>query len=282
MQRAFFRGIRVALQRWPVVITLWLVSVVFGLGFAWAGGTWLHGALDRSLATRTLLDDLDPDVLIDLFMYHREGLYLLLVVAALLGAAYVLLWLWFHGVIVASVRAHAPATLGAAFRRGVDTVPVMAQLFVVAALVLALDTALIGGTAWALRRWTVASPSEVLRDGIVLGALGLWLGTYVVLVAIHDHARIRAGAAAEGALRAYGWAVRFVLRGGEPTLRLAVALNLSGVAVWVVYQTIGMNIPVSEGFGMTALVVWGELFLAARMFLRVWFFAAQSDLQSLA
>lgn len=279
MFRAYLRGARVALRCWPVAVCLWLTGAAFGALFALASGFWLTIALDRSLATRSLLRHLDADVFIDLYHHHWESFVMLLAVGALLALVYLGLSLWLHGVVVAAVRAPAGARLEELFRRGLDAVGVFARIYLVAAVALLVVSAAIGAAAWAALRWTATSPSPYVTESIAGAAAGLWALCCVLLVAVHDHARLRARAAAEGALTAYRWAAGFVLRGGEGAFLLALLLQTTTIAVWAGYHVLALRLPLGAVLDVTGSLLWGELFLLVRAGVRVWFFAAEGELQ---
>jgi hypothetical protein len=279
MLRTYLRGVRAALRCWPVAVCLWLINAAFGVLFALASGFWLTIALDRSLATRSLLRHLDAGVFIDLYHHHWEGFAMLLAVGALLALVYLGLSLWLHGVVVAAVRAPSGTPLGELFRRGVNAVGVFARIYLVAAGALLAVSAAIGATAWAGLRWTVTSPSPYVTESIAGAAAGVWVLCCVFLVAVHDHARIRARAAAEGALAAYRWAVAFVLRGGERAFLLALLLQATAFALWAGYHLLALREPLGAVLDVTGSLVWGEMFLLVRVGVRLWFFAAESELQ---
>jgi hypothetical protein len=277
MIRAFRRGLRTAAGRWPVALALWLIGVVSGAGFALAAAFWLGDALDASLATKTLLRDLDPNVFVDLYFHHWEGLRMLLPFAILMAAGYLLLWVWLHGVVVVAVR-WREATSRAAFRRGLETGPAYARLLLAAVLALAAFSTLVGGATWAGMRWAEGSSTALLGDSLIGGGVMLWSIGYVFLTAVHDHARIRVSATGERALAAYRWAWAFVLRGGERAFALALLLQLSAALLWAGFQLLSRRVPVGALLGVAWSFVWGELFLLVRMWVRVWFFAAQNEL----
>ncbi len=277
MSSAYLRGAVLAGRSWLLALVLWGINALFGVVFAFAGGYWLSLALDGSTATRTLLKDLDPNVLIDLYYHHGMSFRMLVVLAAFMGVVYALLWCWLHGVVIASVKG-VSGSASETWRRGLESAPVFSRLLVVASVVLAAFTALIGGAAWAAHRWTIASPSALLPYGIAAVAAVLWVIGAVFLTAVHDHARIRA-CAGGGAWAAYRWAWRFVVRGGERAFLLAAALQATGFALWIGHQAVSMKVPVTAIVGVTGSLLWGEVFLLARMWMRVWFFAAQSQLQ---
>lgn len=280
MFEALFRGCVRAAQLWPFVTVLWLVNVLFGVLFFLAASYWLALALDHSLATRTLLRDLDPNVLVDLYRHHGESFHLLLVSALLLAIGYLLLWFWLHGTVIFAVRAEKGMVSRAAWRSGLHTTAAIAWLFVFAALVMALFTASVVGAAWGLWRWTIASPQALLTYQIVGAAACVWAAGAVLLTAIHDHARIRVCVTGEGAWTAYRWAWGFVLHGGERAFLLASSLQLVALSFWVTHQSIGIAFPVSALVGVVGALVWGQMLLFVRMWIRVWFFAAQSELQA--
>jgi hypothetical protein len=279
MLAALFRGSVKAVRLWPLVTVLWLINAVFGILFFVAAAYWLSLALDHSLATRTLLRDLDPNVLVDFYHHHGESFRLLVAVAALMAIGYVLLWFWLHGTVIFAVRAQRGTVSRAAWRSGLHTTAGMAWLFLIAAVALAILTGLVAVAAWAAWRWTIASPAPMLTYRIIGAAALIWVGGVVLLTAVHDHARIRVCATGEGPWAAYGWAWRFVLRGGEKAFLLAAALQLIALSLWVTHQSIGMAFPVGALVGLAGALVWSQMFLFVRMWIRVWFFAAQSELQ---
>ena len=270
MWSAYLGGFRAMLRRWPLVLALWLIGVAFGLAFALAAQAWLAMALEGSLATRALAHRLDADVFVDLWYHHGEGLRMLGVLAAVLAAAHATVWWYLDGVVVAAVRGDESAP----WRDGIGLTPVMARLSVLAAVVVLLWSGAVAGPAWAAMRSTREHPGAFLWYQIGGVALAVWLGGMVVLVAVHDHARLRAALTGAGALRAYGWALRFVPWGHERALALALVLQASAAGLFVVGESAAM----SPAFGLTASLLIGEGFLLARSAVRVWFFTAQRRL----
>lgn len=279
MMRAYRVGARAAAQRWPLILIVWLTSVAFGLTFALASGAWLTDALDGSLATRTLFHSLDSDVLVDLWYHHREGLRALLILGMVLLAVHTVLWWWLHGVIIASLQLPAGGR-GRAWTQGLELAPAMTALWVIAVIVLALFTSVIGWAVYALVDATRSDPAALLWDQIVAAAAILWVIGYVFLVAVHDHARLRVRRAGQSAAAAYRWALGFVVRGGERAFPLACALQVSAAVLWLVYQAIGLTVPMTAVLGLTGSLLWGEVFLLVCMWIRVWSFAAQNELQA--
>lgn len=275
MWSAYVGGFRGVLRRWPLVLALWLIGAAFGIAFTLASQAWLATALEGSLASRTLAHRLDPDVLVDLWYHHGEGLRMLGVVAGLLAVLHAVLWWWLDGVIVASV---ADAD-GDAWRRGLGLAPVMARLYALAMLVAALWSGAVAAPAWALLRATGEHSGAYLWYQIAGAALLVWLLGMGLLVAVHDHARLRAGIGGLSAHRAYAWALRFVLRDGEAPIRLALLLQLSALAIAAAGEAAGVALPLRDLVGLTGTLVLGEVFLLARTAMRVWFFTAQRRLQ---
>lgn len=279
MWRVLYTGASLASACWPVAIALWLVNLVFGAVFAFASGYWLYLALDDSLASRTLLRDLDPNVLIDLFFHHGEGLGLLLLVAALLAVVYLSLWFCFHGVIISAVRAPAEATLRDVWLAGLQATSPMARVFSLAMLMMAVLCGTVGLAVWGGLRWTVASPTGMLWSYITFAGLLTWAIATVFLTAVHDHARIRACISQEGALKAYRWAFWFVLGGRRNAYSLALVLQSVGLGLWLTFQWVSSSFPTDQLVGVTGSLVLGALFMLVRMWVRVWVFASESQLQ---
>lgn len=280
MFRAFVHGARLAVKCWPLALALWIINALLGIALGCAAGYWLAIALDGSFATHGLLKDLDPNVLIDLYFHHFSSFRILVFIVALTAVAYVLLWCWLHGAVILSAQSGGALRVREALHRGWELSFTMFELFLIAAAILLAFSILL----WALLRplilWTMESGSEVLPAAIAAGGGVLWLLGFILLVAIHDHARIRACSAGGSSVASYRWAARFVVRGGEPAYLLALALNLTALAVWVLYASVAIQIPTSNSAGVAGALVWGQLLVYSRMALRIWFFAAQSDLQS--
>jgi hypothetical protein len=278
MLRAYLAGIRTGARCWGLVTVLWLIEALFGAAFAIASGMWLTGALDGSLATRTLFRRIDADVLVDLWVHHQEGLRVLLALAAVLAALHTIVWWWLHAVVVAGVQ-RPPARERAPWIAGLAYTPAFAALFAIAATVLGVCAAVVGSGAYALIRATRTDPSPLVWEHIGAAAVVVWAPAYVFLTAVHDHARIRVCRAESGAVAAYHWAFGFVLRGGERALPLAVLVQLTALAVWVGSAALGLAVPLTAEVGLTSSLVIGELWIWLRVWTRVWSFAAQSELQ---
>ena len=275
MFAAYVGGFRAALRRWPLVVALWLIGGAFGAAFALASAAWLDMALEGSLASRTLIQQIDPDVLVDLWYHHGEGLRMLAVVAGLLAVAHTVLWWYLDGVVVASLRDEDREP----WRIATTLVPVMARLYGLAIGMTLLWSGAVAGPAWAVVRSTREHPGAWLWYQLGAVAVVVWLLGMLVLVAIHDHARLRAGLAGDGALRAYGWAAGFVLHGGRRALPLALLLQLSAAAVLIAYELSGLLLPVADHVSLTLALLVGPLFMLARCLVRVWFFTAQRRIQ---
>lgn len=280
MGRAYLSGLQVALHRWPLLPILLLTAVLAGLSFSAICWQWLSLALDKSLATRTLLRDLDMNVFIDLFIHHRESLYMLLLCGVLLLVVFWFMWICLTGAVVVAVS-ESDRRLGECLRRGLELYPAYVRLALLSALVTVGVVALAFFVTRGLTRWTAESPSEMTYYWMV--ALGVGLAGVLLLFfsTVHDHARIRSAVVGTGAAAAYLWAMRYVGGGEWRALPLAVLLLTNAFAAWVAYQTIGMLIATNSASGVVVSLLWGQLLLVVRMLLRVWAFAAQAALQEL-
>lgn len=277
MGRAYICGFVRAARRWPVVLILFLGSLVAGLSFAAAAWVWLSVALGKSLATRSLLTDLNVQVFIDLFVHHGESLRMLGLAGFVLAVLFACLGVWLNAIAITAVGSEhsTPECLV----RGVQLYPTFLGLWAltnVCMLGSALALVLVGRL---LTRWTAESASEmtfyyVIAGSVLMGAL-LWL----FFATVHDHARVRSRAAGAGAVRAFGWALMYVGRWRERALPLAVLLCGSSVMVWAAYQGVSHFVAADSALGVAISLLWGEILLLARMFLRVWWFAAETHLQ---
>lgn len=279
MRAALVAGARRAAARLPLAALLWVVNAAFGLVAALASGYWLFVALDRSLATRTLLENLDPEVFVDLYAHHGGSFRMLLFVLGILAAGYLGLWFCLQATIIFAVREKSRGGLWGAWTRGVERAPSMAALFLIAGAAMAVWSAGVGAAVWGMLRLADASPAAMVWAYVVGSGSALWGAGAVFLVAVHDHARIRAVGAEAGPIAAYRWAFRFVLAGGERAFGLALVLQSVGFTLWLGYQWVALGVPVNQLVGVVGSLLWGQAFMAARMWFRIWVFAAQNEIQ---
>ena len=279
MGQAFGLGLLRALRRWPVVVVLFMVNLAVGLCFTGVAWSWLFDALDCSLATRTLLTNLDWNVFVDLIAHHAGSLHMLLVAGLVLALPALLLGVWLNAAAVVAVG--EDGSLGDCLRRGLTLSPTFLRLSLLSNLLSAagIGAAILAGRL--LTRWTAESTSEltvyvIVGTGTVLSAMLL-----VFLVTVHDHARVRSTARGAGAVGSYTWALLFVTRREWRALPLALLLLSTSCVLWVVYQSVGMLVTTTSSHGIVLSLAWGEALLFARMLLRVWSFAAATELQSL-
>jgi hypothetical protein len=226
-----------------------------------------------------LLTDLDVNVFIDLLAHHGDSLFTLLTTILLLTLTLGLVGIGLTAMVVAAVA--EDGGLRAWTRRAVDLYPTYVALAVPATV---FDVGSVLGAyslGRAAVRWTAESTSEMPFYAIVAGATLLGAGLLLFFTTVHDHARIHCMATGSGAVHAYGWGLRYVAWRERRALPLAVLLLGAGCGLWAVYQSVGMLIRTNAGLGLGVSLVWGELLLLVRMLLRVWLFAAESELQNL-
>ena len=156
-------------------------------GSAPTAWSWLATALDKSLATRTLLTDLDMNVFVDLLGHHGESLLDAAVGGVLLAVVCWLFGVWLNAVTIAAVGDDLP--LAAAAHRGLDLYATFLRLDLLA---LAVDGLLLIATVavgrW-LTHWTAESPSEMTVYLIVGGSA---LRRRRAPPVLHGHPRSRA------------------------------------------------------------------------------------------
>jgi hypothetical protein len=279
MSAAYLAGLRTAIRQWRLCMVLFAASLAAALCFAAATWVWLANALDNALPTRTLLTDLDMDVFVDLLVHHEESLRMLLATAAVAAVFFGVLSVWLNGAVVAAIA--DDVALSDALRRGLGSCPTYFRLWLLAAVSNGASVLAVFLITRGLTRWTAESAAEmtyywVVGSGGTAGALLVFFFTTA-----HDYARIRSSITGAGAVRAYAWALGFVVRREWRALPLAAALCASGFGMWVIYQTVAMLIPTTSAGGVAGSLVWGQVLMLARAVLRVWWFAAETELQSM-
>ncbi len=280
MGRALASGFAGAVRRWPIVLLLWVVGVVFGLSFSLVAGKWLALSLNSALASRTLIKNIDANVFVDLFLHHHESLSMFLLV----GLVMIVVGLVFSiglnaGVAGTALDPSSRVELTEFWRTGLRLYPVFTRLWLLAMLVLAAVLAVLAGGGFLLARWLSESANETPYSYTFAG-LGLFAAVLVMLLAaVHDHARLYAARTDRGAIRAYAWALWFVFVGDLRAPLLALVLFLIGVLFWVVYQGVVVFLPVTTGGWVTISLLWGQVLMQGRALVRVVAFVSQADLQ---
>ncbi|MFI5397330.1 MAG: hypothetical protein ACHQ9S_17470 [Candidatus Binatia bacterium] len=277
MGQAYLSGFRAALRRWPVVLILFLAGLVAGLGFSAATWSWLSLSLDRSLATRSLLTDLDVQVFIDLVVHHGEGLQMLLVAGTILMTFFALLGVWLNAIAVTAVGEET--SLADCLARSFRAYPTYVCLWALVNALYVATVIVLFVVGRGLTRWEAESPSEMTFYWIVGACVLTGVLVVLLLATIHDHARIHIARRGAGALRAFGWAAVFVGRREGRALPLVLLLVSSSLVIWMVYRSVGSVMATNTALGVALSLLWGELLLLVRMFLRVWWFAAETHLQ---
>ncbi len=278
MSHALLAGLRHCLRQWPVVLLLyaaWLApSLIFG-AVAW---TRLQEGLDRSLAARTSLRDLDLNVFVDLFAHHRDLFLGITIAGLLLGAGSMLVWIWLHAVAVAA--AGSDASLRDSLRRAHE---LFGRFFALASMATALNLLIIGAfylLSRLLLRWTAEATAELTPYLLVGTCILLAAICLLVSMVVHDNARVRCAVEEGTATTAYRWSWRFCSRPQSAALGIALLVLGAGLLVWVAYQTIAMLIPVTSTPGVIVSLLWGQAFLLVRAACRFWYFAAAYSLQT--
>src|SRR5262249_31236616 len=160
MGDAYIAGLRSAGRQWALCLVLFAFSLAAGLSFAAVTWTWLADALDNSLATKTLLADLDVNVFVDLFMHHAEGWRTLAVPPALAAVFFALLGVWLNGAVIAAVA--DDVGLSESLRRGLSLCPIYLRLWLLSASANGISLLVVWVIARWLIRWTAESPSEMI------------------------------------------------------------------------------------------------------------------------
>jgi hypothetical protein len=277
MGRAYIGGFGLAGRRSAIVLLAFLASLLAGLSFAAASWSWLAWALGNSLATRSLLTDLNVQVFIDLFVHHRESLRMLVLTGFVLVTIFALLGVWVNAVAIVAVG--EDISTPRCLLRGIQLYPTYLGLWVLsnACVVASGSAVLLSG--WWLTRWMTESASEMTFYWIVAGNALAGALLWFFFVTVHDHARIRSRAAGVGALRAFGWAFAYVGRRNKQALPLSGLLLATGAALWAVHQSISHYIAANSALGVPLSLLFGQALLLARMFVRVWCFGAETQLQ---
>jgi len=277
MTQALLSGLRRTLLHWPMTVFLYAALLAPTLIFGAVSWTSLQVALERSVAARTALSDLDLNLFVDLYVHHREMFRGIAIAAVLIGAATTMIWIWLHAAMIAA--ASDDDGLGESLHRANELYPPFFRLW---AISLVVQTGVVVGfysLARTLLGWTAESPSEMTPYWIVGGCVLAAAVLLLVVVVIHDHARIHCATTDVEALAAYRWALQFCLRDERRAVLLAVVVLGCGLGVWGVYQSIAMLVPTTSAPGVMVSLLLGQGLILARAAGRFWYFAAATELQ---
>lgn len=261
-----------------------VIGAAYGLSAALAAvaavltWVWLDGVLDRSLATRTLLSSLDAHIFIDLAVHHGAAVRALGVALGVLMGVGLLAQIWANGAFAAAALGTTEG--GAPARRAARSLGVLCRLWIIAAAAMAIGVGTILGLSLAAAVWIPELGLAVPPLAIMAGGLGAALPVGLLLVTVHDHARLRCLArAADGAIAAYRWAWGFLWNHGRRVTGLAAALGVLTAAVLGAGAGLHWVVPSDSAGGVTASVVLAQGIAIVRSILRAWWLAAEANLQ---
>jgi hypothetical protein len=275
--RIYGYGFRRSLAAWPVTGLLFGANLLPGVVFAVAAWVWLGTALDDSLATSTLASRLDANVLVDLVFHHRDGMRMLGVVGAVLLAGAAAAWIGLNAVAVAAV-AREGVSLRTAWSAGSARTPSFALLWATAMLCIGIAG---GGSFVAANLWwdhTAERPTVFNLYGPIGMAAIFMLGAVLVVTTIHDHARVRCIDSGDGAIRSWVWSCFHLVRDPR-TIVLTALFALTIGAGWAMQQAAGRAIAIASPSGLAWSLAIAEIFMLFRSAVRVWAFAAATELQ---
>jgi hypothetical protein len=161
------------------------------------------------------------------------------------------------------------ASLGDACRDSFDKYYVLVKLWLAAvtAHVLVIGAAYFGGQI--LIRWTGDGLNPMSYYGIVAGGVVVGLTAILIVMTIHDHARIRCLETGDAAIRSALWACGYIVA-ERRAIFLSLMLIATTIAAWLIYQTSATFMPADSPAGLTVSLVWAQAFMAFRALVRVW------------
>ena len=277
MWDAYVAGGRAAGRCVGLIVVLYIIGAAVVAVFGTAVWLTVEHMLDGALATRTLLTDLDANVFLDLIVHKSDSLRGLGLAGLVVAGGALILYVWLNAALIVAVA--GAVNVRTSLRRGWGLFPTFVSLW---GLALAAVTVLLGldwltvrlVTQWAAARGTGPPPLLVAAVGGAAAVLGL-----LVLVAAHDHARIRAAATGGGAIRAWAWGWRFVWQRRTEALPLVGLLALTAAAVWAVFGGLQWSVVPTTATRVTLVLIAAQLAALARLVMRAWWFGAETALQ---
>ena len=267
--------VRAVLRAWPLWLLLWVLTLAFALVVVLPITAVLHANLGNSLYAAHLFDNFDPQWIAEfLFQTGRSPIVALPPLAASPALAFLLLMTFLSGGVLSVFSGTAPFWPGCARNFGRLTLLLLLSLVCY-------------GLALAANAPLEALGSKLWGDGMEERPLVLfaWCRTAFVLLLVlavnlvFDYAKIRAVADdVRSPLRAAAGAVTFVLRHPKRTIGTYAIIALFAIALAAVYQAFSSLLPRSSLFTLLLLLVLQQAYVAARLFTRLLFFAAQTAL----
>ncbi len=244
---------------------LYAASAALAFLFGSLAWSWLERSLDSSLPSRTLLTDLDANVVVDLLVHHGESLRMLLGQGILVLIAGLLISVWTQAAVAISFT--SDATVGESLRLARSRLGTFGLLWLLNVSVTALALAALGLILYLATKTSLVLFNE--RIGNLLWGTALLLGGCLVLVssAIHEQARIHSAATDREAVQAWNWALRFTTV--KTPLPMLIALGAMGVQAlsYGIYWAGSELFVVTNSTTLGLSLIWGQLWLMVRIVL---------------
>ncbi len=276
--KSFFKGFGHTVANFKVIIYLWVINLLFSLLVAAPIYAFVTRGLSKSLMGDRLLEKMDFFWLGDLIYRLQEPGYLLpfwLVVPAI---AFLLLYVFLNGGILGSLKdSEEKVTLQGFFGHCGYYFWRFFKLFLVSILFYAVFVGVIYGLIGALLKlFTDSAVTQwpLIIVGFVKMALFVLLFSLVNM--LFDYVKIRL-VMTDGprVINALLEAIRFLRRKLWPAWGLYLLIGVVFVIVSLVYLEVAQLIPDHGTLLILLLFLWQQLYILAKLGIKLHFFASQ-------
>jgi hypothetical protein len=277
--RAVLRGAAQVGRAWPVALLIWALTLAFAVVLVLPVAAVLHFNLGHSLYAARLFDNFDPQWIAEfLLQTGRWPIAAIAPLAAAFAAAFLLLMTFVSGgaLAVFSGDAQTPGRFWPGCARNFPRLLLLLLLSLVCyGLVLSANAPLegLGRKIWGagmeerpliLFSWARAAVLLLLMVGVNL---------------VFDYAKIRA--VADDVRNPFGAAVGafvFVARHPIRTVGTYALVGLLAVALAALYRGVSSVLPRTSFVSLVGVLVVQQAFVAARVLVRLLFFAGQTEM----
>ncbi len=263
------------------IALLWIINIAFAMVLSMTLFRLLNADLSRSAVGDTLLQGFDGRWFEEFFFRSRVTLEMFPHTLIIVGSIYILIQTFLLGGLIAVLNSHERKTLFIDFFYG--GVQYFYRFFKILLIMLAVYAGLFLVNRWGTAATEIllgGSESEILTIAVIITRYCLLALIFFFLNIVSDYTKIAIVVRQENrVLREWWRAGRFAIANAGSTIGLYVALFLLGAAFFGIYFVLeGLCEPVSS-YGMIFLVfVLHQIYIGARIWLRMMFYAGQLSL----
>jgi hypothetical protein len=278
---AFTTGIKRATSEFRMVLLLYVVNVLAVLGLALAFRSVLVEGFGATLATSSLMSEMNYTVLQELLREHWEELGLVLRQVIWFSIIYMLVNTILAGGIIARIREQESGFSLREYFAGCGTYFFrffrLFLIFVILLIILAPVWAIVLGVLFDVL--TANATSEVAWFISFFVMVVLFLLPIMIVILIADYAKISTVLSNTHSMLRTAWrAVKFVFRNFITVISLQLLMLLIPIVLFVIYLWLDLSIGMTTVGTIYLMLLLQQSFILTRVWSRVLFFSGEMEL----